>query len=458
MSITHQKACKEVELTFSSASTSNAIAASGKTPAAMMAAGQAMGGMRGSSLPFVPDTKPASRSRTLSPEEEAKLLEDSKWNPEQAALLKAKAEASGVPMHPKQIQELYKEVWQFLRNLWRRVTHLDDDKRDELQPEEKAWMSEMEPLLKKINFTEVHRDNFRIRFQEILTCTRANLNQRPKNPFKAALMAQNNVAGILGLQNGCAPAMQAGRMPSPRPPFPSPMGAHAPPPPPGFPMVAPPSPMPHSPIPGSPFVAQRAASPHLHSPPVQMKRASPSPMSSSAGKRMRLDVATIGSSPWDGEATLCLICDLVDLVDHPATADQDRMQPEIVNFIRTAPEARIAQTVRPLTQQLSKFRPEQQAQIIDALSRAGFSITLPERPTIHSVSTSSRSSLHAGQHSSPTKKDTPWAHTPTNPVPLAHPAPMYAGTPGSSRLGAPSPIGAPSRGSSMADWAAQRRM
>merc|ERR1719238_2168843 len=143
-----------------------------------------MGGMRSSSLPFVPDTKPASRSRTLSPEEEAKLLEDSKWNPEQAALLKAKAEASGVPMHPKQIQELYKEVWQFLRNLWRRVTHLDDDKRDELQPEEKAWMSEMEPLLKKINFTEVHRDNFRIRFQEILTCTRANLNQRPKNPLK----------------------------------------------------------------------------------------------------------------------------------------------------------------------------------------------------------------------------------------------------------------------------------
>ena len=69
------------------------------------------------------------------------------------------------------------------------------------------------------------------------------------------------------------------------------------------------------------------------------------------------------SSPWDANAILALTCDLVDLQDMPSEQEQDLLFPELINFIRTAPETRLAQTVRPLSQQLSKFRPEQQAQL-----------------------------------------------------------------------------------------------
>ena len=154
-----------------------------------------------------------------------------------------------------------------------------------------------------------------------------------------------------------------------------------------------------------------------------------------ARKRSRLNDAT---GPWDGEATLCLVCDLVDLLDSPSPEDQDRMFPELLNFIRTCPDARMAQTVRPLSQQLSKFRPEQQAELVDAWSRVGYSITLPEpshHQNIHSVSTAS-SVTHPFSRS-PTgmtvKLDTPWAEkTPSTTTVQVHPgAPpaVYAGTP-----------------------------
>ena len=349
-------------------------------------------------------------------------------------------------------------------------------------------MTEMEPLLKKINFTSVHRDNFRIRFQEILTQTRANLNQRPKNPLKAAM--NSGASGILGgTANGPVP-MPAGRIASPMQPgrvgTPPPAGTPhgiAPPPPayPGSPPVPTGSPYAHnvlSPIAHSPVPS--AVSGHALTPGKRPASATSSSISlAGSGKRARLDSSSIGSSPWDGEATLCLICDLVDMSSAPAAEDQDRMYPEVLTFVRTAPVARIAQTVRPLTGQLAKFRPEQQAEIVDSLARQGFSLTPTERQTIHSVSTSSRSSA-AVQGPSPHKKDTPWNSSPSavvkvplhhsvaTPPPMMPPTPVNihhpAGTPASAPARGPAPSpGELSRGSSvggpsLAEFYAQRRM
>jgi hypothetical protein len=507
-------------------------------------------------------------------------LEDSKWDPEEAVRLKEKAlksrsDGAEPLVHSKAVQEFYKEVWTFLRNLWRRVTHQDHEKRDSLKPEEKTWMSEMEPILRKINFTDVHKDNFRIRFQEILTGTRANLNQRPKNANKPnevprpSLSTHGMMPGRPGLP---VPQFMNRQLPNPsmvrpgpphlqtRPSLVHPSLSH------GMPMPSPNS----SPGMGPnrtnsllqlqamsitnsqkncyrvleelesfkkgnlgtpvPVMYQhtldvmkglldqiRAANtqgvsdlfpkawvdtfmeiqPQTIFSPEQMltisseiqvllRMDSPQPAKRSSlmitpdmtfQPRKRSRVASdmgipANSSSWDANAILALTCDLVDLQDMPSEQEQDRLFPELINFIRTAQETRLAQTVRPLSQQLSKFRPEQQAQLVDAWHMVGFSITLPETSkmgtpqrssTMSNVSTNigtnfsyhSRASAHSTTTISPGRDTvfTPPSSMPWNNSTQTTPRGRLSIFINQSESQSPSPSLSPGQGTSMADYA-----